>query len=70
MEWVRGCDCWDLKNNHMSSERQTNLYHCTKSDSLLKILGSKYFRYSYCLEEFYMPDDDYYVVKKLAYALY
>ena len=53
----------------MSSERQTNLYHCTKSDSLLKILGSKYFRYSYCLEEYYMHKENRYTLVKLAYAM-
>lgn len=53
----------------MISERSTDLYHCTKSNSLINILKTKYFRYSYCLEEFYMPEDDYYVVKKLAYAM-
>lgn len=53
----------------MISERSTDLYHCTKSSSLINILKTKYFRYSYCLEEFYMPEDDYYVVKKLAYAM-
>lgn len=53
----------------MSSERQTNLYHCTKSDSLLKILGSKCFRYSYCLEEYYMHKENRYTLVKLAYAM-
>lgn len=53
----------------MSSERQTNLYHCTKSDSLIKILGSKYFRYSYCLEEYYMHKENRYTLVKLAYAM-
>ena len=53
----------------MSSKRLTNLYHCTKSDSLLKILGSKYFRYSYCLEELYMPYANRYVVENFAYAM-
>ena len=53
----------------MLNNRQTDLYHCTKSNSLINILKTKYFRYSYCLEEFYMPDDDYYVVKKYAYAM-
>ena len=53
----------------MSSKRLTNLYHCTKSDSLLKILGSKCFKYSYCLEEFYMPYANRYVVENFAYAM-
>ena len=53
----------------MSSERQTNLYHCTKSDSLIKILGSKYFRYSYCLEEDYGRKDNGFNNELLAYAM-
>ena len=53
----------------MNIKRSTDLYHCTKGDFLISILKTKYFRYSYCLEEFYMPDDDYYVVNKFAYAM-
>lgn len=53
----------------MSNNRQTNLYHCTNSDSLLKILESKYFRYSYCLEEYYMLKEGRYSLEKLAYAM-
>lgn len=53
----------------MSSKRQTNLYHCTKSDSLLKILESKYFKYSYCLEEYYLHKEGRYILEKLAYAM-
>lgn len=53
----------------MKSERQTNLYHCTNSDSLISILSSKYFRYSYCLEEYYMHKEDRYTLMKLAYAM-
>ena len=58
-----------MKINHMKSERQTNLYHCTNSDSLISILSSKYFRYSYCLEEYYMHKEDRYTLMKLAYAM-
>lgn len=69
MERVCRCDCWDLNNIHMSSKRQTNLYHCTKCDSLLKILASKYFRYSYCLEEYFLHKGDGFSLEKLAYAI-
>lgn len=53
----------------MGNERKTNLYHCTKSDSLVKILESKHFRYSYCLEEYYMHQQNLYTLEKLAYAM-
>ena len=53
----------------MGSKRQTNLYHCTKSDSLLKILESKYFRYSYCMEEYYGRIDDRFTNKRIAYPM-
>ena len=53
----------------MMSKRSTDLYHCTKSNSLINILKTKYFRYSYCLEEFYMHKEDRYSLVKLAYAM-
>lgn len=53
----------------MSDDRQTNLHHCTKSSSLINILKTRYFRYSYCLEEYYMPKGDRYTLVKLAYAM-
>lgn len=53
----------------MGGERKTNLYHCTKADSLVKILESKHFRYSYCLEEYYMHKGNRYTLEKLAYAM-
>lgn len=53
----------------MEKKRSTDLYHCTKSDSLLKILESKYFRYSYCLEEYYGKKDDKFTNIRLAYAM-
>ena len=53
----------------MSDNRQTNLYHCTNSNSLVGILSSKYYRYSYCLEEYYGRKDKGFTVKMIAYAM-
>ena len=53
----------------MRQSRKTNLYHCTKSDSLIKILESKYYLYSYCLENFYERVGPKYRLMKRAYAM-
>lgn len=53
----------------MISKRSTNLYHCTKSNSLINILKTKYFRYSYCLEEYYLHKENRFSLEKLAYAM-
>lgn len=48
---------------------KTNLYHCTKGDSLIRILESKYFLYSYCLEEYCVHKENKIVLEKRAYAI-
>ena len=53
----------------MISKRSTDLYHCTKSNSLINILKTKYFRYSYCLEEYYLHKENRFSLEKLAYAM-
>lgn len=53
----------------MKIKRNTDLYHCTKGDSLISILKTKYFRYSYCLEEYYLHKEDRFSLEKLAYAM-
>lgn len=51
----------------MGNDRITNLYHCTKEESLIKILESKHFLYSYCLENF--SSNKLYSFEKRAYAM-
>jgi hypothetical protein len=53
----------------MGQDRKTNLYHCTKADSLIKILESKYYLYSYCLENYYERIGLKYSLMKRAYAM-
>ena len=53
----------------MQINRQTNLYHCTNGDSLIGILSSKHYRYSYCLEEYYGRKDKGFTNELIAYAM-
>ena len=53
----------------MRRNRETNLYHCTKEDSLIKIIESKFFKYSYCIEPYYGHKGTKYRLEKLAYAM-
>lgn len=47
----------------------TQLYHCTNINSLIKIIQTKYFRYSYCLEDHYFHNDHGFSLEARAYAM-
>lgn len=53
----------------MGGERKTNLYHCTNSDALTAILGSRHFLYSYCLEDHYVHKEGRFTLEGRAYAM-